>query len=158
QRGDVQNLSAAALDHVTAGKLRKAKHAREIYFDYLLPIIFGIINRGRAPNCAGVIDENIELPEVFDRLLNQSRRRFASTQITSHWECLFPNLRYRFASGARRVRVSVTGYVRAGFSQRGRDGLPESGRSARHQSDFAIESERIKDHAAGSGSILAGSS
>src|SRR6266849_2705763 len=39
----------------------------------------------------------------------------------------------------------MAGYVRAGFRERDCNCLAESGRGARHQSDLAIESERIED-------------
>ena len=53
--------------------LREAKDTGKIHVNNLLPVFFRVFGRGRAANDAGIVDQNIDRPEVLDGLFDEAR-------------------------------------------------------------------------------------
>src|SRR5208282_1759171 len=64
ERGDVDDASVLALEHVFAEDLAGAEGSGEIGVEDALPLVFGKIKRGSAFDLARAIDEDIDLAEL----------------------------------------------------------------------------------------------
>ncbi len=64
-RGDVDDAAALARDHSLRHRLRDVEHAVEIGAHQLAPGLLRIVFEHAAPLDAGVVDENLDRPEVL---------------------------------------------------------------------------------------------
>src|SRR6266404_3599737 len=71
QRCDVYDFSGfPLLEHLLTSKLREMKDSRKINGNHFVPIFSREFRRGCAPNCAGVIHEDVDRAEFSDRFLD----------------------------------------------------------------------------------------
>ena len=66
QRGDVDDAAVAALEHVLAEDLAGAQSSGEVGVENACPLLFGQVERGRALDFSGAVDEDVDLAELLD--------------------------------------------------------------------------------------------
>src|SRR6202521_6353516 len=103
-----------------------------------MPIFFGIIDGGSAPNLSCVIDQDIDTAEVLDGRFDQGARRFFFRQIAGDREPVPPKSRDRFKRSLGRGRISMTSHIGAGFSESYGDRLAKTRRRAGHEGNLSL--------------------
>ena len=82
-RGDVDDLAAALLDHRAARGLRAEEDAGQVHVDDLLPALERHVLRRGAPHRAGVVDEDVDAAELVHDARRPSRSP-SPGRVTSH--------------------------------------------------------------------------
>jgi hypothetical protein len=108
------------------------------------------ILRGRAPDHAGVVYENIDGAKRFDRFFDQPIARFGFAQIRDQRRLLHADLADGFERRQRFFGRTVHGDIRARFGQRDGHPLAESSGRSRHQRIFAPQIKHVENRHASS--------
>ncbi len=73
QRGDVDDPAAALGEHQLADPACQPERRREVHLEEQVPVVVGVVDRGRAPDQAGVVDEHVDATERPRRARDERR-------------------------------------------------------------------------------------
>jgi hypothetical protein len=101
--------------------LHEAKDAGKVDVDDRIPVFFGVVDGRRAPDNAGIVDENVDGAEVLDSFLDQARADGGVPHIAGQGNASGAGCGDKFLGVFGRVNGAMHRDVGSGFSQRDSD-------------------------------------
>ena len=145
-RGDVDDLSARFLpDELPGRRLGEEEHRLEVDVHHLVPVLLGEIDGIAAPDDAGIVDKDVDLPQARDRLAHDVGRGGDVRQVRLDTQKA-PTQPFDHALRVPQV-VEIDGDdIGAGLRQPAGHPLPQPRPGAGHDGDFSVQVELIENH------------
>ena len=132
-------LPAPARQHALAGRAAQAEHGGEVHVQHRGPVVVGEFDGGRAPDGAGVVDEDVDGAQLADRRLDQRLRGRGLAHVAREHDRAAPQLADVGGGVGRHVLVAVAGDVGAGRGERARERRADSSARTRDERGEAVE-------------------
>jgi hypothetical protein len=147
ERSNADEASRSTRDHWLGEYLIRANGAGEVGIDDALPVLVGHLDRRDSLVDPGAIDHHVDLPERFQDGVGCRGQRPAIEDIGFDSQCASPLRLYLSSDLFNERRPTGRGHdMRSRIRQTKRQHPSDSARSANHDRDASIQTEKVFRH------------